>query len=183
VVALSADGAFDVLVRFEGFAAGVREQKSSAAILAREIAQSADELSEAEARAAWNEHASRRTRGNTRVKVSSLPSEMPAVASDVVPALTDALSEDKVIAYPTLGLGFVTGDVGDAGAFARAVVRARQAMARMHGSLVVQELPVSARTAVDVWGAPPAALALMKRVKERFDPDNRLNPGRFVGGL
>jgi glycolate oxidase FAD binding subunit len=183
VVALSTDSAFDVLLRFEGFAAGVREQKDTAATLVHEMAQSADELSAAEARAAWSEHASRRMRGNTRVKFSSLPSEMPAVVSDVVPPLTDALSADQVIGYPTLGLGFVTGDVEDEAAFAQAVVRARGGLARTQGSLVVQQLPVSARSKIDVWGSPPAALALMRRVKERFDPDNRLNPGRFVGGL
>ncbi|WP_124682006.1 FAD-binding oxidoreductase [Candidatus Viridilinea mediisalina] len=31
-----------------------------------------------------------------------------------------------------------------------------------------------------VWGAPPANLALMQRIKHEFDPDQLLNPGRFV---
>jgi FAD/FMN-containing dehydrogenase len=36
---------------------------------------------------------------------------------------------------------------------------------------------------VDAWGTPPPSFALMRNLKERFDPSNRLNPGRFVGGL
>jgi glycolate oxidase FAD binding subunit len=27
------------------------------------------------------------------------------------------------------------------------------------------------------------ALDLMRRVKDRFDPERRMSPGRFVGGL
>jgi hypothetical protein len=30
---------------------------------------------------------------------------------------------------------------------------------------------------------PPGTLALMRRVKEQFDPGHRLAPGRFVGGI
>ena len=38
------------------------------------------------------------------------------------------------------------------------------------------------RPRVDVWGPVPA-LDLMRRVKDQFDPDHRLAPGRFVGGI
>jgi glycolate oxidase FAD binding subunit len=38
------------------------------------------------------------------------------------------------------------------------------------------------RRAADVpaWGSPPPAVALMRAVKQRFDPDNRLGAGRFA---
>ena len=42
--------------------------------------------------------------------------------------------------------------------------------------------PPTSRPAVDVWGPVPA-LDLMRRVKDQFDPDHRLAPGRFVGGI
>ncbi len=36
---------------------------------------------------------------------------------------------------------------------------------------------------LDIWDYQGNALALMGQVKQQFDPDRRLNPGRFVGGL
>jgi len=36
---------------------------------------------------------------------------------------------------------------------------------------------------VDAWGEPPATLAAMRALKERFDPKGVLAPGRFVGGI
>jgi glycolate oxidase FAD binding subunit len=50
------------------------------------------------------------------------------------------------------------------------------------GHCVVLTAPVAIRDRIDVWG-PVDGLALMRRVKEQFDPDGRLAPGRFVGGI
>lgn len=50
------------------------------------------------------------------------------------------------------------------------------------GSCVVLTAPARVRTAIDVWGEV-AGLALLRQVKQRLDPDRRLAPGRFLGGL
>ncbi len=50
------------------------------------------------------------------------------------------------------------------------------------GSVVVLDAPADVKAAVDVWG-PVAALDLMRAVKNKFDPQRRLAPGRFVGGI
>jgi glycolate oxidase FAD binding subunit len=47
---------------------------------------------------------------------------------------------------------------------------------------VVLTAPRPVRERVDVWG-PVDALDLMRRVKAQFDPNARLAPGRFVGGI
>jgi len=63
-----------------------------------------------------------------------------------------------------------------------AVDRLRSACTTHGGSAVVVDAPASVKAEVDVWG-PIRALDLMRRVKDQFDPDHRLAPGRFVGGI
>jgi glycolate oxidase FAD binding subunit len=63
-----------------------------------------------------------------------------------------------------------------------AVDRLRRACMTHGGTAVVVDAPAEVKAAVDVWGPIPA-LDLMRRVKDQFDPDHRLAPGRFVGGI
>ena len=48
-------------------------------------------------------------------------------------------------------------------------------------AIVAGEAPI--RASLNAWGSDPHAIALMRRLKERFDPHATLNPGRFVGGI
>jgi glycolate oxidase FAD binding subunit len=49
-------------------------------------------------------------------------------------------------------------------------------------SAVVVHAPPPVRESVDVWGPVPS-LELMRAVKDRFDPERRLAPGRLAGGI
>jgi glycolate oxidase FAD binding subunit len=49
-------------------------------------------------------------------------------------------------------------------------------------SVVVLHAPPDVRDAVDLWGPVPS-LGLMRAVKDQFDPDHRMAPGRFAGGI
>ncbi|TDD65305.1 FAD-binding oxidoreductase [Actinomadura darangshiensis] len=60
--------------------------------------------------------------------------------------------------------------------------RLRNALSRHRGHAVVRYAPQEVRDEIDLWGPIPA-LALMRRVKDQFDPDHRLSPGRFAGGI
>ncbi|NET09746.1 MAG: FAD-binding oxidoreductase [Merismopedia sp. SIO2A8] len=48
------------------------------------------------------------------------------------------------------------------------------------GFLTVLEAPEEWKQSVDLWGYKGNALPMMRRIKQQFDPDGHLSPGRFV---
>ncbi|PRW63208.1 FAD-binding oxidoreductase [Actinopolyspora mortivallis] len=67
---------------------------------------------------------------------------------------------------------------------ARLVEGVRVETGRLAGYTTVVHTPRRVKELVDVWGpVAPGVGELMRRTKERFDPEHRLAPGRFVGGL
>jgi len=172
-VALSATaGRFDFGVRFEGFERGVQHQVARMLALAGAARSPAAALSDAAAAAFWTRHDAVRAAGPLRIHVAALPTRFAAVAQ-LVSQLGDFAW------YATLGIGFAGGATGDAAI----VTAARAALVAEGGALVVQAAPAELRATVDPWGPLPSAFAIMQRLKQRFDPERRLNPGRFVGGL
>ncbi len=82
---------------------------------------------------------------------------------------------------------YLTGDTDSPEQFeqgvTKAIKRLRAFAQEAEGSLVVLEAPPGIKSKVDVWGSVGNALPLMRGLKEQFDPDRVLNPGRFVGGI
>jgi glycolate oxidase FAD binding subunit len=58
----------------------------------------------------------------------------------------------------------------------------RESVAAYDGQVVVVVAPNQIKADLDVWG-PARGLEVMRRIKDQFDPDHRMSPGRFVGGL
>ncbi|MEX0749297.1 MAG: FAD-binding oxidoreductase, partial [Dehalococcoidia bacterium] len=63
------------------------------------------------------------------------------------------------------------------------VAHARALAARCDGYTVVDAAPVSYKREHDVFGPLRPDFAIMKRLKDEFDPRRILSPGRFVGRL
>ncbi len=58
----------------------------------------------------------------------------------------------------------------------------RAACDNLGGHAVVLRAAAALKSQLDPWGPVPG-LDLMRRIKESFDPDRRLAPGRFIGGI
>ena len=67
--------------------------------------------------------------------------------------------------------------------FMKTIHGIRQIAQRNGGSAVVEHCPLPVKANIDVWGDPPDSMVIMRRIKEKFDPNGILNPGRFLGGI
>jgi glycolate oxidase FAD binding subunit len=184
VAALWSESGIELGVRFEGFEAGVRQQRDRLATLAGQLELLAERLEESAAEGFWSRHAAlREAPATVRAKLATLPTELPHAIAEVWPLLRDVLQAPRAVFYPTLGLAFVAGNMHSGESLAEAVARARAALAGRGGRMILHAAPAELRSRASVWGPPPAATALFSRVKDALDPEHRLAPGRVVGGL
>ncbi|MEU4669710.1 FAD-binding oxidoreductase [Amycolatopsis sp. NPDC023774] len=108
-----------------------------------------------------------------------------------LPALLNALDEQArrhgvpVSARGSAGVGLLYAAVPGAAepaVIAELVQVLRDRSATWGGDVVVLDAPPAVKAALDPWG-PVRGMSLMRRVKDRFDPEYRLAPGRFAGGI
>ncbi|MGA8893037.1 MAG: FAD-binding oxidoreductase [Anaeromyxobacteraceae bacterium] len=173
----------DLGVRFEGFETGVADQVARLLDLARRSGLSGEKLPPADAAGFWRRHDQVREAGALRVKVTTVPSRLGELARAWLPQLLGELSPAGAVVYPTLGMAFASGDPASGAGLAAALRDVRLAVAASGGSVVIVDSPPAIRPTCDPWGPPPASVELMRALKDRFDPEHRLAPGRFVGGI
>jgi glycolate oxidase FAD binding subunit len=168
-----------LLVSFGSVEDAVVEQGEQLTRLAREAG--------GDARPVAGEWTASRTSGarRTSLRVGSLPGRLASTFALLSRAL-DAVAGTRaaISAHAGLGVWHVALDHAAADSVAALVPLLRDALADHGGYVVITGGPVEVRRRVDPWG-PIAddALAVMRSIKATFDPERRLNPGRFVRGL
>ena len=172
-----------LLVRFESVEVASVQQSQQACSLVGSFGQTKILTGEDEA-ILWREHAMHWSEeaDATLIKLSCAPAEL----FEMLKLLRTASAEHglECAAAGRAGLGVV--DVrldGSIGAQVRMIQLLRQQLTIGRGSVVVRNGSVALRRKIDTWGEIGSGLRVMKAVKSRFDPDNRLSPGRGPGGL
>jgi len=169
-------GSTQLDVRFDGTAAGIEAQVT-------QITQIAASTASSEAPAnAWTAHRSIWEGEAALVaKFSVLPAQLATVC-----ALVERSAASQSLAWKIVVQGVGAGYArleGAEQALRTALATLRDELAKLGGTLVALGCPVAVKRGLDVWGPPSDAQPLMVRIKQRFDPDGTLNPGRFVGGI
>lgn len=184
VAILSGAGTFDLAVQFEGFAAGVEQQRDRfMSLVARSGAANGQTADPAAADGFRARHDAVRGPSPLRAKIAAPRSAVESVAADVLSPILATMHDAGAVWYPTLGLGFVGGACGAPDPTAAALSRARSVLAGFGGSLTLAAAPAEIRARMDIWGDRPSSWPVMQAMKSRLDPDRRLAPGRFVGAL
>lgn len=182
LVGVRVAGHYDLYALFEGFEAGAAEQAARFALLAELAGTAAKPLESAEPLAALDREA--RVYGSVRLRLAVPPASLDALDRVALVPLEAAFADAKAVVYPSLGIAFLSGSPVDSPAAVAAIEQARAALESLGGNLVVTEASDDAAVRqVDPFGTLPGSFALMRGLKARFDPEHRLNGGRFLGGL
>jgi glycolate oxidase FAD binding subunit len=160
-----ADGTARLVVLFESIAESVAGQAGAAVALLGGGEESED----------LPEDFGRRPGGadDVLLRLAHAPASLSAVLG-ALPAGT------ALAAHAATGVTYAAVPAGEA---VDALPLLRAAIAPHDGTAVVLRAPDAVREHLDHWGPVGDSLDLMRRVKERFDPERRMSPGRFVGGL
>ena len=170
-----------LLVRFESIEAAVEQQAANAATLIRDCGFSARSIVGSDEEQMWAAHGRPLWDGDGAViKVTTLPTDLAGTLS----LLQTLTAPANYAAAGRAGLGvFLVRVDGDIDAQGRVIAGLRASIPPGRGSAVIVRGPAGLRTRTDVWGPIGDGLALMRAVKERFDPAGILNAGRGPGGL
>ncbi len=110
-----------------------------------------------------------------------------AIAATVASLESEALAPSRLLVRPLAREIRATweegeGSLPDADSLTAVVGRLRTELTESGGTLTGERIPTALRGRLDTWGRVEP-VSRMAAVKHAFDPDGRLNAGRFVGGL
>lgn len=126
----------------------------------------------------------------TVLRIAFWAGELAAVLAATDAAAADAGLDPAVSGSGAAGVIYVAVQAdAEPAAVAGFVTAVRQAVSAdpngdlpVRASVVVLHAPAGVRAAVDMWGPVPSP-GLMRSVKDRFDPEHRMAPGRFARGI
>jgi glycolate oxidase FAD binding subunit len=179
-------------VVFEGIQPGVEAQAEAAVGLLGQVGEAAVAGPGATDAALSQLGARPFEKAELALKAACPPAELPAVLNDLRDGPQRWIGGLSTHAHAATGVlwlasgareGELQADAPFLPRLVQWITQARQSLVARGGSLVVVKAPLHLRREVDAWGPAGDAVGLMRRVKERFDPDRRMSPGRFVGGI
>jgi glycolate oxidase FAD binding subunit len=172
-----------LVVRIEGTEEEVGWQGDAVcALVGRQPADAAEE---------WESPAHVDDGHGTSVRVAAAPQDIVGVVRDVCAKWKQSAASQggqaAIRIAGHLGAGIARfhlagAEAGEADTASAALITATAVGGLVRGR-VIERAPAQLKALYDVWGPPPASIGLMRAIKRRFDPDDVLSPGRYVGGL
>jgi glycolate oxidase FAD binding subunit len=177
-----------VLVRIESTERATETQADEAAALCRAGGATTEVVAGAEEAVLWDRHGTRPPAGGVLIRISVLPSAVPAVLDAVARCAPGLGRSYRLAGRFTLGVLYMSIDPApDAGrsdsgrsdpGLSRLVDDLRLAARTHGGAAVVLRGDASLRPAQDWWGEGPTGRSVMRALKARLDPRTTLSRGR-----
>jgi hypothetical protein len=108
---------------------------------------------------------------------------LPSAVAPAIEALDRTLAGSAQRLSATVAAGVIRIVLDAAGDEAAIADRAKEIVSLHSGSVVIDAASPPLKGRVDVFGASRSDLVIMRRLKEQFDPQGTLAPGRFAGRL
>ena len=148
-------------------------------------------LGEADAVAAWRKLADFGWDEATAPLMSARASVPPTKLAEIVETIANGDSPAALRCETLCHVGYGTalihwfadGPEPPTHAIAEVATRARKAVHAVGGRMNIERCPLPVKAGLDMWDQVGEPIAIMRRLKEQYDPGNVLNPGRFVGGI
>jgi len=121
------------------------------------------------------------TEDEIAVRIGVAPSKLPRLLDDVG-AIASA-SGLSVLRTVDCGSGLVYVRLTSHGGAIDPLRESWESLSRIGQHAVLLAAPPAVKQGTDVFGGEPAGFAVMRSLKERFDPNRVLNRGRFAGHL
>ena len=170
-----------LIVRFQSIAASVKEQSAQIESIGQQLGLQAGLYRDADQKQLWQR----------LQQIIGVPASASAITCKigVMPAAAvTILNQLDELTYKQ-GLGRINASSGlgrlhlDSEEALSQIRKLRSLCQEHRGFLTVLEAPASFKQQLDPWGYTGNALEIMRKLKQQFDPESILNPGRFVGGI
>lgn len=166
-----------VIARVAGVSRGVERSLRDLAALSADIDAS---IVEQDAASVWPAWAAAFAPRALSLRVSVMPSAVAAT----IGAVQTVLAARPAPITATVAAGVIRVIIEEDAEDESVLVRElRATIEARRGTLLVDAAPPAVKQGIDVFGPPRPEFAITKRLKELFDPERVLSPGRFWGKL
>ncbi|MGH7810465.1 MAG: FAD-binding oxidoreductase [Candidatus Binatia bacterium] len=176
-----AEQSWRLAVCFEGFEETVARQLRDLSSMAQRMGMSSETLRAEDQRRVWQQLRDLPLHPDRVIYRVTVPRASVTQVIGAMQHWSAGAREATLLADLAMGSVWTAWDNNKlaAGHFARLTALAGQ----NRGHAVMFAAPPECKTGIEVWGPSPPTFSLMREIKQQFDPQGIINPGRFVGGL
>ncbi len=178
----SVDASYLMLVQVAGSASALKRQLNELTGLAGTVPATGYEvLSGAHETDIWTYTESTGESATLRLRIAA----KPTVSIDLLSRLNrvlDRIRPAPISSIIDVGYGsmqFSVEEINDHDAV-NFINQAKETVIEAGGSIMVESCPIAVKKEIDVFGIDTSSTQIMKNMKQQFDPERTLNPGRFA---